>query len=388
MIPRGHPVPAAVRTPAMESALMAFVLVIALIGLTRLPAGLATHSDFASFYNSGRSLAAGRNPYAHAADEPHNLNAPATLLLVRPLAELSIAQAFVAWTALNFIGLWAMVRTIRGTVPAMNGLVVFALAILGAGAFLALRLGQVTWLLGWLIALAWSADRRQRPITLGLAVGTLVYVKVFLLGLLVYLVFRRAWRALATALGTIGGLILIGLIVAGVDGNLTWLRLMRLQSTMAASELNASWLGLVERLLIQAPAQLHVTPLVNAPVLATFVFALGAIAIVATVVLRFPRDLDGRWSLLLVASLLLSPLGWVYYLPAFVGPLVAQWRTATRASHMVQLAGATVLWAAVPTGALERPFGTFATLTAASAYGWGLLLLFAGLVFSRRQTRG
>ncbi|HUQ72830.1 MAG TPA: hypothetical protein VM165_25100, partial [Planctomycetaceae bacterium] len=102
--------------------------------------------------------------------------------------------------------------------------------------------------------------------------------------------------------------------------------------------------------------------------------AVGAIGLGA---LLRTRNRDIAWSVLLIGSLLVSPLGWVYYGTMFGGPLLAVAQTASRRAQIVIAIGfAFLLVPPIMTASL----GPLGILFFGSIYGWSYLLLFAGVV--------
>ena len=78
--------------------------------------------------------------------------------------------------------------------------------------------------------------------------------------------------------------------------------------------------------------------------------------------------------------LLVSPLGWMYYIPLLIPPLAATVPELQRLGPIL-VAGA-MLW--VPSSVLARNhFGPLASATIASPYTWGLLLIWATISFER-----
>jgi hypothetical protein len=78
--------------------------------------------------------------------------------------------------------------------------------------------------------------------------------------------------------------------------------------------------------------------------------------------------------------LLLSPLGWAYYVPAIAGPFVAVAFSTSLAVRRLVMAGYACLL--VPFQIYAGPLGPVATLTRGSAYGVGVLLLFLAAVLA------
>jgi hypothetical protein len=359
--------------------LAAFVLAVMLATIASGAAIWAATSDFRAFYVSARAWLLAQPPYLPAPGDPNNLNPPATLLIFAPFAAGSLATGYVAWTASTLACLWLALRLIVAQLPARPWPLLLLIAVLPFSGLLAVRLGQVTWPLLLLLTLAWYADRRDERVRLGLLVGAVIYVKPFLAVLAIDLVARRRWTACVAAVCALIALALVGFALVGLEGHLGWFALIQLQLHYGASHLNASIVGLVDRLFAASEGPAHMTPIAIWPTAHRAVSSIAAIGIVAMIAVQYRRtSTDRRWALLLVGSVLLSPLGWVYYVPIALGPIAAGWPTASRGSRACQVAA--LICFLVPPFSKEHTFGLLATITIASAYAWGLLLLFVGLL--------
>jgi multisubunit Na+/H+ antiporter MnhB subunit len=99
---------------------------------------------------------------------------------------------------------------------------------------------------------------------------------------------------------------------------------------------------------------------------------------------RARTDVDRAFAVLLVAALLVSPLGWIYYLPLATAPLLSL--AMRRTLSIPGLAGTALVVIAL--GLLYLPLevtakgqpSALATLVLASAHGWGAILLWITLV--------
>ncbi len=102
-----------------------------------------------------------------------------------------------------------------------------------------------------------------------------------------------------------------------------------------------------------------------------------AIALVSAWAIRRSRNRDVHWAILAAAMLLMSPLGWMYYIPLLIPTFAAVIPSRRHVSARSVIAAA-ILW--VPSSVLARnTFGPLATATIASPYTWGLLLLWAAV---------
>jgi Glycosyltransferase family 87 len=352
-------------------------------GLTIVPSLLNTFRDvpldFRVFMMSARALRNGLDAYRellvlHAP----SANPPAFLFAMVPLTFLSDGVAFVLWTA---IGILALIFSLEKTAAALKlsatHLLIVALGLQGVAA--ALRFGQVTLLLLPLMTLAWLADRDDRKAAVGGWLGALIYVKPFIGVYGLYMLWRREWRTLRAMIAVYSVLTIIGLF-AGIAVTLSWIETLRTITEKVSHVVNASWPALVARMFTADLSQPDPAyrPFIVAPTLAAGLSLVGVIviALVSAWALHEKSERDTHWAILATAMLLMSPLGWMYYIPLLIPPLCATIPLLRRLGPVL-VAGA-ILW--VPSNLLARNhFGPLATATFASPYTWGLLLLWATL---------
>jgi len=95
-------------------------------------------------------------------------------------------------------------------------------------------------------------------------------------------------------------------------------------------------------------------------------------------------DVDEAWAVLLLAALLVSPLGWIYYLPLATAPLLLMADTGRLPWRIGWVGGAFVLgvgllYVPMEVTVLGQP-SRVATLVLLCLHGWAVLLLWASLV--------
>jgi hypothetical protein len=179
---------------------------------------------------------------------------------------------------------------------------VYGLVGLWGPSLAALQSGNVTIVLGFLVALAWRwRDRRWAP---GLLIGAAIAVKLFLWPLLVWLLAIRRYRAAASGavIGVVGGLLLVLPFIGLPD----YVRLLNNMSKVFGPT-SYNVIGLLQLS--------HAASMRNA-VLASICVGLAVLACAYV-----------RRSLLLalVASLLLSPIVWTHYYVLLIVPLAIRW---------------------------------------------------------------
>jgi glycosyl transferase family 87 len=344
-------------------------------------AGLAdaAPNDFTVFLESARWLRQGVDIYQQPTrpGPGYNLNPPPVVLLFVPFSYLPDRFALYLWTALAAAA-YVLAAYWIARIAAPKRMVSIAGAIfLSQPAIMSLLLGQIGALLTLLVTAAWAADREERPRLAGLLLGIAIGAKPFLALCAAYVLWRRS-RAFAAGMAAgIGGMVMLGLLSSGVEGLRSWLAAIG-QISWTAHVANASLLGLLTRTLSATPDVLHTTPVVTQPHLVQPLWwlAVALVGFVTAATLLRARSRDLAWAILLIASLLISPLGWVYYATIFVGPLLAVARGASRAVQVMLAAGCACL--NVPPTTMPA-LGMFGNLLFGSIYAWGFLLLFAGV---------
>jgi alpha-1,2-mannosyltransferase len=294
---------------------------------------------------------------------------PFAILVVVPFALVAHASAALAkagWALLSLACLgWALARAPRRHWRDA-ALAVAAVAVPLHRNFEDLNLNAV--LLAALVAaaLALAAGREERA---GLWIGVATALKVFPGLLLVYLAYRRRWRALVVAAAVVAGLTILAVLPYGVRGGFDTLRAWLAQSTPATSSFqgsNQSVAALVHRL--------------HGGSVAVALTDLGCVAL-ALAALRRARpsgesaDAFGDVGTVTLLAVLLSPVAWVHYFglafPAWLTALDrGSWRRVLLAAG-VATSGVLTVWSLSLRGAVFD----------LSLYTWGALLLLAALAF-------
>ena len=372
-------------------------------------------SDFGKLHASAQAYLAGRDMYDLGAatlspvrgmtgEILHyiqflNLNPPHFHLILLPLAPLSPRWALVVWGIVSLVCLALSLRLIVresgiALTPWRRRLAALALlSFAGLGAVAVT--GQVSFILLLPVTLAWVRARREKWAEAGVYLGLAMSAKPFLAIFLPYLVLRRRFVTLGTAVGAAAGAFLVGLGVFGWEAHRSWIAQLSAVSWEWVA-MNASVLGFLKRVL--APS-LYYEPLLEAPGLVAPVWLLlsGTIGVVTLAVAAADsgdRAVDRAFALLLLAALLISPLGWTYYWWLALGPMVAvvaSWRGRDaggerspasnsgrwrRALLLVAVPG--LIWPLPATIAFQP--SAWATVLPGSAYFWATLALWAALI--------
>lgn len=321
-------------------------------------------TDFAKFHQSAQQALAGKSPYLYTPENPQlyrdcgplhtlgqpaeakvaqdpaidqpcllpnfNLNPPPFVLVTLPLGFLDYQAALAVWFGLSSFGLvlsaWLLV--FKAPLPEkFRTTNIF----LGLTAALMLyyptqanfQLGQVTFLLLPTLIIAWLSLRQGRyrlaGALLGLAMATKLFLGLFLIGL----ILQRNFQAVKAALiaGLIFGAAALGLL--GISSYFDFFEQLR-QISWTATSWNASIRGTVEKLTgtwhpETGNARVFVSQLL--------ILLLSLVTLLAYFMkLHFSRSWEEQecadliFMLTLPAMLLLSPLGWMYYLPLLLIP--------------------------------------------------------------------
>ena len=359
--------------------------------------------DFGVFLTSARHEQAGRSLYAPArlrsnkiryATAPLNLNLPHTMLLVWPLARLSDGAALAVWMGIGLaLGAWASLASLRALgwrfrlLPALL-LVLYLVAWAPSAAFT--LTAQISFYIMAPVCAAWLAYRRGQSRRAGLWLGLAAAMKPFLLVFVPYFLLRRDRRALVAMLSVIAACLAIGVAVFGPWAYREWLgQLPRI--TWSAHFLNASFMGVLQRLIGRSSyAVITLAPALVLPLAAGLALVVGAVTLTRVAHRRpEPERADGDWAALLLAALLMSPLGWNYYLWIAVWPVAAllahhaPWRQPRlRDLWLVPGLGGWLWWGKMTQWGQPH---ALATLTAASLYFWALLALWIWTISALRS---
>lgn len=273
--------------------------------------------DFGSFYRSGAAVNTGVGAYEDPTGRP-NLNPPwVTWLVFAPLARLPLRIALGVWLLGGAVALWRSLVLIRRELTLTSAGLAWMFVALGLtySSLMAWWQGQTTWYLLYLVTRGWSAARRNRRGVGAAWLGVAIAVKPFL---------ALATVPLGVVSMTIAGLTSAGIWLASVPiTELTpwreWLHAGAFVRFYPHSA-NASILGVVARLAGGGARDL--IPVSQLPTSGVAVAC--AVAILMTVLsMRRASSPDQGWAGGLLLSVAVSPLGWTYYLPLAMGPVVA-----------------------------------------------------------------
>ena len=234
--------------------------------------------------------------------------------------------------------------------------------------------GELTYFLLLPVTLGWRAARHRRWGAAGVWLGACASVKLFLLLFLPWLVLQRRWRAAAAFVCTIAVMVGLGAVLFGIDSYWQWRKTLAMVGWWGLP-MNASLAGVVHRVWTTGAASAQwlaaIGGLVGDPDHLGSAFGIPQDG---------PRHVDIGVAAILLAALLASPLGWAYYVPLLLGPLLgclagalARSRAGRRWWVPVAIAGVMLF---VPDEVLGEWHGVaWQAGTVGSLYFWALVLL-------------
>jgi hypothetical protein len=324
-----------------------------------------TEIDFHVFYRSALAWTSGGDLYATTmAGELPNLNPPQFIVAFVPLTWMAEQTAIALWLAINVACLIGTALIVWRELQLPRSFTAMTVGVAAAGLNMGLQFGieegHPVGIFALALTAAWAASRRQHWTTAAVLIGLVASVKPFFGCVLLIAVCRGQWRACFWSAATATVALLAGLAGTGIAGFARWLETGR-QVTWFNHPLNASLAGLLAR----AGLGWQLWAL-----LAVFIL------LITVIVIRQSKDLDVEWLTCGVASLLVSPLGWAYYLPLLAGPLAA---IAVRRPALL-LAAFGFVWPMPYLMTLVHP-SPLANATVFSLTSWSLIALWCTAVW-------
>jgi hypothetical protein len=360
-------------------------------------------NDLGKFYYDARAFAEGRPMYepSPATDIPLsestskqllNLNPPHMHLVLLPFVSLVPQTMLVLWL---LSGLGCLVAVVykslqaAGSTVRLRRLLWYGLAVTLSAAFGSIMLtGQITMHMLPLIMWAWLAARRLRWNQVAIALGLGISIKPFLLIFVPWLAIRGRVSAACLSLIVCSLCFAVGVAVFGVDNHAAWL------AAIGAIDwhympLNASLQAFLGRALQET---FYFEPVVDMPQ-ARFMLWFGGSTLIGLASLsvaildRSPEAADRTFCILLLAALLMCPLGWVYYLllalPSAIG-LLSRGNHGHRSDFSIRKRGRTTCLVALASGCAlifvptvfvmsGQPSGLL-TISLGSAHFWAVFL--------------
>jgi len=295
-----------------------------------------SRSDFGYFYRSAVEVSGGGTPYVAnpnqggrepGGDQVVNLNPPFQTALTVPLARLEYGSAMWVWylssLAAGIMAGFVMARAFAPRRPVVLwGPLCATLLLLYPPSLANAWLAQLGLVLALLAAVTFRLLLDDRWAAAGVVLGSAAGLKIFLGLFAVFFLLNRRWRALTGFVVAFAGTVVVGGLVVGWSSYSTWAGLLATVDWHSWSW-NSSLFGTASRLLGSARNE---GLLWSAPPVGPLVGRVAALLVGAAygwVVLRrgdvhASHELRLGMSLTFVMMLILSPLGWLYYLPCLI----------------------------------------------------------------------
>jgi len=365
-------------------------------------------TDFVRFYLSCKFLVQGENIYtpvtnrailalqtdemdALALDEPvpQNLNSPLHAIFLSPLVFYDFHKSFWIWSFFSFgCGLAAALLVAKNTFNSHSPSLMLGSWILLFSyfpTFVDTYLGQFSLVLLFLITIVWISSRKGSDYLSGIVLGLTISLKVFVGLILLFFILQRRWRLVLATLASIFLLNMIGVAILGFE---PYLRYVNILSNLPwhDSSWNPSFAGFLTRVFTRS----EVTSLAVSPIIARSAVlgcSLGLLVVMFYSIRRVitNKDINGfdlGFSMTLIAMLLLSPYGWIYYFAILIIPLMVVWKVSAgmRAGGIYRYGVASAwLLSTVPTAFLRSDNSHLKS--GIVVYLWGGVYFYALIIF-------
>jgi hypothetical protein len=369
-------------------------------------------NDFQVFYGSAKLFLSGEKIYSpipgdlfgEGPDEtlPHggrtalypNLNPPAFSLILTPLAQLDYPLASISWFILSLsCGILSIYLIVRALYEKHKTWIFLSLTVLLFAyypTFSSLLLGQLSMVLLFLIIAAWYNARLERDLLAGLFLGVALALKLFTGLFLIIFLIQRRWRLLLWYAATYLATTVSALIITGKENFFDYLANLRNINWYEAIW-NGSSMGYFTRIFNGYP-QFAFFSTIDPGRLFSVIFSLAIFAFIIYAI--WPRketihkdkfDLD--FSLAIVAMLLISPLGWMYYFSILVLPIIVIWNSIQESNMLRIRYWVVVAWLLSTIPSVQNYFinlDPLSSLTIGGVYFYALinfLLIFSVILY-------
>jgi hypothetical protein len=379
-------------------------------------------TDFYKFYSSAKLFWSGENIYklipitnpfreiidlvtksGKVVNLHPNLNSPFHTLCMSLFGLLDFHTAFMVWSLFSLCcGLAAIALFYKQLVNNNINLVylmnVWVIFLLYYPTWINFSFGQFSFVLLFLIAIAWKTSKMGKDFAAGIILGLATALKLFFGIFIILFIFYRRWRLILCLLGTFMVCNILSIVIFTLPTFKDFLSLLQNMPWYGGSW-NASFMGFFTRIF---GGSMNI-PLFNLPWLARTLSVLLSIALIGWMIWLARPQADGLesdrfdlvFSLALVLMLLVSPYGWLYYFPILILPMVVAWRVSEK-YHLGNIYKIIIVlsWAltTIPTPLIwaedlrmNQPIIWF---TSAGIYFYALLIIsgiFSGLLYKINQ---
>lgn len=314
-------------------------------------------TDFFKFYSSAKLFWSGENIYklipitnpfreiigpvtnsSSVINLHPNLNSPFHTLCMLLFGLLDFHTAFMVWSLFSLCcGLAAIALFYKQIVSSNINLVylmnIWIIILLYFPTWINFRLGQFSFVLLFLIAIAWKTSKMGKDFAAGIILGLATALKLFFGIFIILFIFYRRWRLIFCLLGTFMVCNILSIVIFTLPTFKNFFSLLQNMPWYGGSW-NASFMGFFTRIF---GGSMNI-PLFNLPWLARTLSFLLSIALIGWMIWlarphsdRLESDrFDLVFSLALVQMLLISPYGWLYYFPILILPMIVAWRVSEK----------------------------------------------------------
>lgn len=294
--------------------------------------------DFPSYYLAAHRLLQGQDIYSGLRTEARlrlgmegyfidsAVGPPAFAMVLAWLALLPYPVAWGVWQALSLVALacsiWLIVRELRLTLYKQEWVTLGCALVLFPPLAFHLVYAHTELFLLLTLTFAWLCLRRDRTILAGLLLGLAAATRLYPVLFILFLLQRRAWKALVAAAGAAVGISALAGLACDPGAYLRYGAIQReVIPNLYGLQGNASLWGMVFKV---ASLRSRVPGASLVPIVLGFLASLGIVAATFLLVRRAQAAapasqgtevymLDRGFALYTVACLLASPLAWVYY---------------------------------------------------------------------------
>lgn len=304
--------------------------------------------DFIQGYVLAKAMRAGLNPYLPLPELvprwlpeltafgalPHPTPHPIPVgWLCLPFSLLGYERGAVGWLIFELaclVGIVLLFQRRTGKPPTVGIVALAAFALLGwVPVTQDLWFGQLSVFLLFLLMLAWTALREGHPVFGGLLLGLMIAVKFLAWPIVLFLALRRQWKAVSAAAGIIFVSHALAIVTVGFEHVRDYYVKIgpMLAAYYRAHDSNFSAWTIGYRLFVGGGGNFYAPPLLDAPWLAKVFIPFLPVALLV-VGLRFAlkaKEFDTSFALLVIVSVLVSPIAWTHYLVFSAIPVVLLW---------------------------------------------------------------
>jgi hypothetical protein len=203
-----------------------------------------------------------------------------------------------------------------------------------------IKMGQYGFFLLGLTVFLWLSARNGKCVTSGIILGFAMSMKIFMGLFLIFFFAQRRWKVLFWALSVFFVLNILSLLILGLPSYHQHLQLITQSHLYINASWNASFLAFFTRIFGGAEN----IPLFFMPIAAyALSYGLSLILTLGLSWISWPRlkepspfvRFDIGFSLTVVAMLLISPFGWMYYFPVLLIPFLVAWNAALIADNTI-----------------------------------------------------